>query len=108
MLSRDQFSLLREGAFVVNVSRGGLVDEEALREAIDAGRLSGAALDVLEHEPPTTGHPLATHPNVMVTPHMAWYSVQAQTTMRERASQEVARFLRGEPLHNPLIERMVL
>lgn len=104
IVSTNEIATMREGAYVINVSRGGLVDEEALLAALASGHVRGAALDVLEEEPPSDSTPLVGHPRVMVTPHMAWYSVQAQTRMRQLASEEVARFLAGEPLQNPLVE----
>lgn len=103
ILSEAEFGLMREGGVVVNVSRGGLIDEAALTGALDDGRLSYAALDVLEEEPPPEEHPLPKHPRVLVTPHMAWYSLQAQARMRQQAAEEVARFVAGRPLANPLV-----
>lgn len=104
IVSTDEIAAMRDGAFLINVSRGGLIDEDALLVAFASGRLRGAALDVLEEEPPSESNPLVHHPQMMLTPHMAWYSVQAQTRMRELASEEVARFLAGESLRNPLVE----
>ncbi|MEJ2287903.1 MAG: C-terminal binding protein [Deinococcales bacterium] len=100
LLGERELALLPQGAYVVNVSRGGLIDEAALLRALDAGHLAGAGLDVVEGEPPSEDEPLRRHPAVVVTPHMAWYSVQAQRRMRQLAAEEVARCLRGErPLH---------
>ncbi len=100
LLGERELASLPEGAYVVNVSRGGLIDEAALVRALDAGHLAGAGLDVVEGEPPSPDDPLRHHPAVVVTPHMAWYSVQAQRRMRQLAAEEVARCLRGEmPLH---------
>lgn len=102
LLGERELSLLPAGAVVVNVSRGGLIDEAALLRALDAGHLAGAGLDVLEGEPPSPDDPLLAHPAVLVTPHMAWYSQQAEARMRQLAAEEVARVLRGEAPLNPV------
>lgn len=103
LVSREALARMRPGAYVVNTARGGLVDEQALLEALDAGRLAGAALDVLEQEPPPPDHPLLRHPRVLVTPHVAWYSERAAVEMRRKAAEEVRRLLTGEPLRNPVV-----
>jgi D-3-phosphoglycerate dehydrogenase / 2-oxoglutarate reductase len=102
LLGERELRLLAPGAVVVNVSRGGLIDEAAMLRAIDEGRLGGAALDVVEDEPPTADNPLLSHPAVLVTPHMAWYSVQAEARMRRLAAEEVARVLQGEAPKSPV------
>jgi len=102
LLGERELALLPEGAVVINVSRGGLIDEPALLRALDAGHVAGAGLDVLEGEPPEPDNPLLAHRAVLVTPHMAWYSVQAEARMRRLAAEEVARVLRGEAPHNPV------
>jgi D-3-phosphoglycerate dehydrogenase / 2-oxoglutarate reductase len=90
----------RRRPFLVNVSRGGLVDNDALVRGLDAGKLSGAALDVIEGEP---SPPLAimTRPDVIVTPHIAFLSVQSLIELRRRACEEVIRVVRGQPPHHP-------
>jgi phosphoglycerate dehydrogenase-like enzyme len=92
---------LRRGAIVVNTSRGGLVDLEALRAAVDSGRVSVAALDVLDGEPePDLGDPLLHHENVIVTPHVAWCSSEAQDELARNTALEALRYLRGERPRN--------
>lgn len=103
LLGERELALMPPGSVVVNVSRGGLLDEAALRSALDAGHLAGAALDVMENEPPGQDDPLVGHPAVLVTPHMAWYSVQAEARMRSLAAEEAARCLRGEAPRNPVV-----
>lgn len=102
LLGARELALLPSGAFIVNVSRGGLIDEAALVRALDSGQVAGAGLDVVEGEPPAVDNPLLSHPRVVVTPHMAWYSVQAQARMRQLAAEEVARCLEGEAPLNPV------
>ncbi|KAJ8013622.1 hypothetical protein DPEC_G00031710 [Dallia pectoralis] len=87
---------MRQGAFLVNAARGGLVDEKALAQALKEGRIRGAALDVHETEPFSfaTG-PLKDAPNLICTPHTAWYSEQASLEMREAAATEIRRAITG-------------
>jgi len=95
-LNARTLALLKPTARLINTARGALVDEAALLEALDAGRLAGAALDVLSLEPPDPQHPLLHHPRVIVTPHSAWCSEEAEAELWTRAAEEVARVLRGE------------
>ncbi|KAK1794167.1 hypothetical protein P4O66_011069, partial [Electrophorus voltai] len=87
---------MRQGAFLVNTARGGLVDEKALAQALKEGRIRGAALDVHEAEPFSFAHgPLKDTPNLICTPHTAWYSEQASLEMREAAATEIRRAITG-------------
>jgi D-3-phosphoglycerate dehydrogenase len=95
MLDRRRISLLKPTAYLVNVARGALTDEDALAEALDRGALAGAALDVLADEPPAQDHPLVHHPRVLVTPHSAWYSDAAAVELRTRGIGAVVDVLRG-------------
>jgi phosphoglycerate dehydrogenase-like enzyme len=89
MLDRRNLSLLKPTAYLVNVSRGAFIDEEALADALDAGALAGAALDVLTQEPPNASDRLLIHPRALVTPHVAWYSDRAESELRERGIRAV-------------------
>lgn len=93
---------MKSTAFLVNTSRGGVVDSQALYRALQGGRIAGAALDVLEEEPPSNDHPLLSCARALVTSHVAWYSVQAVNDLRLKAAEEIARMLRGEPPLNPV------
>uniref|UniRef100_A0A8C5QUP2 C-terminal-binding protein 2 n=1 Tax=Leptobrachium leishanense TaxID=445787 RepID=A0A8C5QUP2_9ANUR len=87
---------MRQGAFLVNTARGGLVDEKALAQALKEGRVRGAALDVHESEPFVFAQgPLKDAPNLICTPHTAWYSEQASLEMREAAATEMRRAVTG-------------
>ncbi|XP_053306410.1 C-terminal-binding protein 2 isoform X1 [Spea bombifrons] len=87
---------MRQGAFLVNTARGGLVDEKALAQALKEGRIRGAALDVHESEPFVFAQgPLKDAPNLICTPHTAWYSEQASLEMREAAATEMRRAVTG-------------
>jgi len=102
LLDRRRLFSMREGAVLVNTSRGALVDEEALVDALAEGRLGGAGLDVFEQEPPGPGHPLLALPNVVVTSHSSHYSLESGTEMRERAFGSVADVLAGRPPRSPV------
>uniref|UniRef100_A0A4W5MJ64 C-terminal binding protein 1 n=1 Tax=Hucho hucho TaxID=62062 RepID=A0A4W5MJ64_9TELE len=87
---------MRQGAFLVNTARGGLVDEKALAQALKEGRIRGVAMDVHETEPFCFSQgPLKDAPNLICTPHAAWYSEQASIEMREEAAREIRRAISG-------------
>jgi len=95
----DDESLARflPGAYLVNCARGGLVDQEALIRALDNGQLAGAALDVTEPEPLPVGHPLLTHPNVIVTPHVASSTAAGRRRLYEHAIDHALATIAGLP-----------
>jgi phosphoglycerate dehydrogenase-like enzyme len=93
---------MRPGAIVVNVSRGGLVDEAALAAALDSGHLAGAGIDVWEHEPPAVDNPLLACEKALLSPHAAYLSQDSFVEIRDKAFKEAARVLRGEPPLNPV------
>lgn len=102
LIGERELALMKPGAFLINTSRGGIVDEQALAEALKAGRLGGAALDVLSAEPPPPDHPLRQAPNAILTPHLAFYSRESLVELQTKAAEEVARALKGEPPRSPV------
>ena len=104
MVSTKQFGLMKKSAFLVNLARGGVVDEHALVEALREKRISGAAIDVMETEPPAKDHPLLGLDNVLMTPHLGGSTRESQESGEWGAAQEVARVLQGEAPQNPVIE----
>ncbi|MEV6426597.1 C-terminal binding protein [Nocardia sp. NPDC051463] len=81
------------GSYLVNVARGELIDNDALGAALRSGQLAGAAIDVLPHEPPALDDPILTFPNLVITPHAAWYSPGAATALARQVAADVARAL---------------
>jgi len=102
LIDAESIAGMRRAPIVVNTARGPLVDMDAALEALDSGKLSGIALDVTETEPPPPDHRLRSHPRAVLTPHMAFYSVEAQAELQRRAAEEVARALRGEAPDRPV------
>lgn len=102
LIGGPELALAKSGAVLVNTSRGGLVDLDAVVEALDQGRLGGVGLDVTEIEPLPVDHPLRDHPLAVITPHMSFYSAEAQDELQERAAQAVVDVLSGERPRNPV------
>lgn len=96
MMNDRAFSLMKPSAFLVNCSRGPVVDTEALVRALDAKKIAGCALDTTDPEPLPDPHPLRGRENVIVAPHVAWYSEQAMAGLQAGAPGEVRRVLTGE------------
>jgi len=101
MLGREQLALLKPSAMVINVARGGIIVEEALYQALVAGQLAGAALDVFEEEP-ARENPLFALDNVIVTPHLGACTREAQIRVAVEVAEDIAGVLRGEPPANPV------
>lgn len=99
-IDADFFRKMKKTAVFINTGRGGLVDEEALIEALRTGEIAGAGLDVLTEEGIDPDAPLQKFDNVIITPHAAWYSEEAFQTLLTSAAQEVVRALHGEPVKN--------
>jgi D-3-phosphoglycerate dehydrogenase len=101
LFNADVFRQMKPTAYLINTARGPIVDETALAHALDAGQLAGAALDVLSQEPPT-GSPLLGRNNVILTPHMSFYSVESLVELQTKAAEEVVRVLTGQMPRNPV------
>ena len=102
LIDARSIALMKRAPIVVNTARGPLVDADAALAALESGELGGIALDVTEDEPPAPDHPLRAHPRAILTPHMAFYSVEAQAELQRRAAEEVARALSEEPPDRPI------
>jgi D-3-phosphoglycerate dehydrogenase len=100
LINRERVALMRAGSLLINVSRGGVVDTEAVIEALESGRLSGAALDVIEAEPHVPPR-LSAHPGAILTPHVAFSSDASLRELRRRTAEEVVRVLSGQAPQQP-------
>jgi len=105
MIGREQFARMKPSALLVNVSRGRVVDQDALVEALRAGRLAGAALDVMDPEPLPPDSPLWEMPNVILTAHSATRSQHFWRRMHELFCENLRRYVAGEPLLNVVDKR---
>jgi len=99
LIGARELALMKPDAVLINAARGGIVDEEALAEALRAGRLGGAGVDVLSEEPPTHGNALLADdiPNLIVTPHVAWASRESRQRLIDQLVTNVRAFLDGTP-----------
>ncbi|MGN6502595.1 MAG: C-terminal binding protein [Pseudolysinimonas sp.] len=102
IIDADALAAMKPGSVLINVSRGGLIDEAALADALRSGHLFGAGLDAFGHEPLETGSPLRELDNVILTPHAAHWSEESWAETKRKAVEEAARILRGEPPRNPV------
>ncbi len=98
IIDRMAISKTKRGVHLVNVARGGLVDQDALLEALDSGQISAASLDVTEPEPPPANHPLYTHPRVNLSPHVAWNSPDTLDRLVHKFNENLKRLIAGQPL----------
>jgi len=99
LVNRMRLELMKPHALVINTSRGPLIDNAALADALRAGRIGGAALDVLDVEPPPADNPLLGAPNCLITPHIAWYAIEARRRLLQTAADNLAAFQRGQPVN---------
>lgn len=97
LVDARRLALMRPSAILVNTARGGLLDLDALHQALVQGQLMGAGLDVYETEPPDPTHPVFGLDNVVVTNHIGWYSEESMRELQRKAAEEAQRVLRGEP-----------
>lgn len=107
LIGKKELSLMKKSAFLINVARGPVVDEAGLIEALDNEVIAGAALDVLETEPVLPDNPLLEMDNVIITPHMAWYTEESEIKLRSTAAKDVAKVLTGQHPDNPVNKDML-
>ena len=98
MINRESLTHFKKNAILINTARGGLVDDEALADALNKGLISGAGLDVLSEEPPHS-NPLIKAKNVIITPHVAWATLEARGELMRIAYQNLKEFLNGNPIN---------
>jgi D-3-phosphoglycerate dehydrogenase len=101
LFNTDVFGRMKPGAYIVNTARGPIIDEAALAQALDKKQIAGAALDVMEKEPPGSS-PLFGRDNIIVTPHTSFYSEESLVDLQTKAAEEVVRVLTGQAPKNPV------
>ena len=103
LIGDREFAIMKDGAYLINVSRGSIVDEEALDRALSSKKLAGCGLDVAVTEPMPAHHPLLRHENLTISPHSGWYSEEAERELAQKVTEEVLRFVKGESVHYPVV-----
>lgn len=105
LIDAQRLSQMKKTAFLINAARGPLVDEAALAAALGEGRIAGAAVDVLGVEPPVDGNPLIDQPRCIVTPHIAWASIESRKRLMEISADNLQAYLEGKPINvvNPAV-----
>ena len=99
MINAETLSWMKPSAFLINTSRGGLIDTEALAQALDQNKIAGAALDVLETEPPSPTLSILKSPQCIITPHIAWATLAARKRLLDQTVQNVKSFIEGHPIN---------
>lgn len=99
MICRESIAKMKDGVWILNTARGGLVQEQALREALDSGKVAGAGLDVVSAEPVSADNPLLGAPNCMITPHIAWAPKESRKRLIDITAENIRQFLAGHPVH---------
>lgn len=99
LIGRDALALMKPTAFLINTARGALVDEAALIDALRAGTIAGAGLDVQETEPPAADNPLYAMENVILTPHMGWKGMETRQRLVSLLAENIAAYLAGRPVN---------
>ena len=99
LINAERLAMMKPTAFLINTSRGALIDEPALIEALQNGTIAGAGLDVQETEPPAEDNPLYTMENVVLTPHMGWKGQETRQRMVDIVAEDVQRFFAGDPVN---------
>ncbi len=99
LIDHSEFALMNRNTLLINTARGGIVNETALKQALQSGQIAGAAIDVLSEEPPRHGNPLLDEPipNLIVTPHIAWASINARQSLINELTENIHAFLEGKP-----------
>ena len=96
VVNAERLQIMKNSAVLINTGRGPLVDEQALADGLNTGTIAGAGLDVLSAEPPATGNPLLTAKNCVITPHVAWASLQARKRLLAIAAENLSAYLNGD------------
>ena len=99
IISEDSISMMKDGVIIINVSRGGLINEADLTKALTDGKVCAAAVDVVSFEPMKADNPLLKAPNIIITPHIAWASIEARKRLIETVADNLKAYLDGNPVN---------
>jgi len=99
LVNKKTISLMKKTAFIINTSRGPVIEEKDLADALNGGRIAGAGVDVLSTEPPKADNPLLSAKNCVITPHIAWASLEARTRLMKIATENLRAFQQGTPVN---------
>ena len=97
LINEETISKMKDGAFLINTSRGGVLDEQAVADALRSGKLAGAAVDVVSQEPMKEENPLLTAPNCIISPHIAWAPTESRQRLLDCVVENIRCFLKGTP-----------
>lgn len=100
LIAAEQFKKMKDSAYIINVSRGGIINEQDLYDALKSGKLAGAACDVFSPEPISKDNPLLTLDNFLASPHIAWYSEESSVELERKVAEEAARGALDQPVLN--------
>ena len=104
ILNADMIARMKDGVYLVNCARGGIIDEDALDLALESGHVAGAALDCTKQEPMPVDHKLFRHDNFLCTPHMAWYSVEASADLKRKVAEQAVKFAQTGTVDYPVLK----
>ena len=101
LFSRREFELMKPSAYLINTARGGLINEADLLQSLSSGQIAGAAIDVIQDEPPGPDNRVLRElpPNLIVTPHIAWVSYEARKRMMQSTLENIVAFMQGAPIN---------
>lgn len=99
MINKESISLMKKNTIIINTARGGLIDEEALSDALNSNRILGAGVDVLSIEPPIASNPLINAKNCIITPHIAWATLEARSRLLEVTVKNIESYIAGNPIN---------
>lgn len=99
MVNAEFLAKMKQGAYLINTSRGPALDEQAVADALNSGKLAGAGMDVLAVEPPKKGNPLLTAKNCVITPHIAWAGLETRARLMKICRENFAAYFSGKPVH---------
>ena len=99
MINRQSIEKMKDGVFLINTARGPLIEEQDLKNALESGKVGGAAADVVSSEPVSADNPLLNAPNMIITPHIAWAPKEARQRLMDITVENLKAYIQGSPVH---------